>query len=61
MLRLTDIHFDYPAPVGAVDGFRLAVPSLEVRGGESIAVIGPSGCGKTTLLRLAAGVITPRS
>ena len=61
VLHLTDLQFDYPAPAGAVDGFRLAVPSLAVRGGESVAVIGPSGCGKTTLLRLAAGIITPRA
>lgn len=30
--------------------------SLDIRGGESIAIVGPSGCGKTTLLRLLAGL-----
>jgi NitT/TauT family transport system ATP-binding protein len=30
--------------------------NLEVKKGESLAVIGPSGCGKTTLLYLLAGL-----
>jgi spermidine/putrescine transport system ATP-binding protein len=33
--------------------------SLNVRRGEFIALLGPSGCGKTTLLRCAAGFVTP--
>jgi len=33
--------------------------SLEVSGGESIAVVGPSGAGKSTLLALLAGLDTP--
>ena len=32
---------------------------LEVREGESLAVVGPNGAGKTTLLRLLAGVLAP--
>ena len=32
--------------------------NLEVKRGESLAVIGPSGCGKTTLLYLLAGLET---
>ncbi len=37
----------------------LAGASLEVAGGEFLALLGPSGCGKTTALRLAAGFERP--
>lgn len=33
--------------------------SLELRGGEMIALIGPNGAGKSTLLRLLTGFLTP--
>ncbi len=39
----------------------LSPTSLTVRRGEFVCVIGPSGCGKTTLLRAAAGFVTPAS
>jgi ABC-type sugar transport system ATPase subunit len=42
--------------VRALDGC-----NLEVRDGETVAVVGPSGCGKSTLLRVVAGLIQPRS
>ncbi len=34
---------------------------LDVKLGESIAILGPSGCGKSTLLNLIAGLDTPSS
>lgn len=37
----------------------LSPTSLTVSKGEFVCVIGPSGCGKTTLLRAAAGFVTP--
>ncbi len=39
----------------------LADLSLDIRPGESVAVMGPSGGGKTTLLHCLAGIITPDS
>ena len=37
----------------------LSPTSFDVRQGEFISIIGPSGCGKTTLLRAAAGFVSP--
>ena len=34
---------------------------LDIKSGESIAILGPSGCGKSTLLNLIAGLDTPSS
>jgi NitT/TauT family transport system ATP-binding protein/sulfonate transport system ATP-binding protein len=48
----------------ALNGQRLNVlrdVQLDVRGGESLAIVGPSGCGKTTLLRILAGLEEPDS
>lgn len=35
--------------------------SLNLQHGEVKALFGPSGCGKTTVLRLIAGLETPKS
>ena len=39
----------------------LRVPALEIRRGETLALVGPSGAGKSTLLRVASGVLRPQS
>lgn len=33
--------------------------SLTLAPGEAVCLVGPSGCGKTTLLRVAAGLVSP--
>jgi NitT/TauT family transport system ATP-binding protein len=42
------------APVIALDGMDLAIPT-----GEFVCLLGPSGCGKTTLLKIIAGLLLP--
>jgi NitT/TauT family transport system ATP-binding protein len=42
------------APTVALDGM-----SLDVAGGEIVALIGPNGCGKSTFLRVASGLLAP--
>ncbi|MGV8951042.1 MAG: ABC transporter ATP-binding protein [Cypionkella sp.] len=32
---------------------------LDIKPGEFVSILGPSGCGKTTLLRMAAGLLSP--
>ncbi len=55
MLKFDDVSFSYgKTPV-------LSHFSMELRVGETLALMGPSGCGKTTILSLAAGLIKPTS
>ncbi|MBD2816365.1 peptidase domain-containing ABC transporter [Xenorhabdus sp. Flor] len=54
-LSVHDLHYQYDnlsKPV--ISGF-----NLNVKAGESVAIIGPSGAGKTTLMKLMSGLLEP--
>jgi len=55
MLELEHARKDYVSPGGVVHA--VADVSMNVSGGELVAIFGPSGSGKTTLLLLAAGLL----
>ena len=48
------LSFGAGAAVKAVDGV-----SLDLRAGETLAIVGESGCGKTTLSRCVVGLVAP--
>lgn len=52
--RISYRHRGQPAPL-------LRELSLQVRVGDSVAVVGPSGSGKSTLLGLLGGLMVPSS
>ena len=56
-LRLEDVSFAYPGSAGRA----LERVSLELRPGETLALVGPSGAGKTTLFDLIARFLDPDS
>jgi NitT/TauT family transport system ATP-binding protein len=57
---MTDSVLDFDRVTIHLGGREILSPtSLSVKRGEFVCVIGPSGCGKTTLLRAAAGFVTP--
>ncbi len=58
-LRVEDLHYSYMEGGGHRQVLRGV--SLELRGGECLALIGRSGSGKSTLLNLIAGIETPAS
>jgi ATP-binding cassette subfamily C protein len=51
-----NLHFHYPGRVELLKDF-----SLEVPGGQTVALIGKSGCGKSTLAKLIAGLYFPQA
>jgi len=54
MLAIRHLSKTYPNGTAALRDF-----SLEVSGGQAVAIVGGSGCGKSTLLRLIAGLEQP--
>jgi putative ABC transport system ATP-binding protein len=59
MLKLTDVAKVYRT--SEVETLALNGVSLEIQGGEFVAVMGPSGCGKSTLLNVLGLLDSPTS
>lgn len=55
VLALAGIRVEY-GPVSVLDG-----ADIDVRRGETVALVGASGAGKSTLARVATGLITPEA
>ncbi len=58
MIRLERVSRSFRGP-GGEPVFALQELDLEVRRGETLALLGPSGCGKTTTLRLLNRLLEP--
>ncbi|MGH2774522.1 MAG: ABC transporter ATP-binding protein [Actinomycetota bacterium] len=56
MLQLKDLEAGYGHAALVLRGI-----SIEVRAGEIACLIGPNGAGKSTVLRVASGLLRPRS
>ncbi|MES9994558.1 ATP-binding cassette domain-containing protein [Desulfovibrio aminophilus] len=59
LISLQSVHLTLTGGSGPVNILRGV--NLEVRAGETLAVVGPSGSGKTTLLMVLAGLERPSS
>ncbi|MDB5838303.1 MAG: ATP-binding cassette protein [Herminiimonas sp.] len=56
-LALNDINFNYPSRPGSP---ALSNLSVQIRAGETVAIVGPSGAGKTTLFQLLLRFYDPQ-
>src|SRR5438477_7244914 len=57
-LTFQDIGVSYATPSGTMMAAVTDV-NVQAKTGEFLCFVGPSGCGKTTILRVAAGLLSP--
>lgn len=56
LLELTDVEAGYGRAALVLRGLTLTVPA-----GKIVCLVGPNGAGKSTVLKVASGMLTPRS
>jgi ABC-type lipoprotein export system ATPase subunit len=61
LLKLSDVCKRYESPISTEAVPVLRDVSLEIRRGESVAIVGPSGSGKSTLLNIMGTLDRPTS
>lgn len=59
-LSIQGLHYSFEGPQSR-EGSCLSGIRLELKHGETVAVVGPSGSGKTTLVRLCCGLYEPEA
>ncbi|MEI2396565.1 MULTISPECIES: ABC transporter ATP-binding protein [Paenibacillus] len=59
-LSIQGLHYSFAGPQSR-EGTCLSGIHLELKYGETVAVVGPSGSGKTTLVRLCCGLYEPEA
>ena len=55
-VKLSDVHFSYDGETDVIKGV-----SMDIKSGQTVALVGPSGGGKTTLQASCAGSSTCRA
>ena len=55
-IELVDVQAGYGRAAPVLRGFSVAVPA-----GQVVCLVGPNGAGKSTVLKVAAGLLAPRS
>ena len=53
-LSLRNVSFSYPGGFLAVDDV-----SIDIKGGENVAIVGQNGAGKTTTVKMINGLLRP--